>query len=287
VLSVQRTAGNHAVGWFLARKVKQSGTDARLLEKVGRLDFERNLELEMKVADGQHRAHVISYEILAHGVADSINECILTTDANWMNPVYNLIAAVFPGGSQESIRHLGTPLEPIAIRNYLRALSDCDAIRSLVANGKDATHPGLVTLVNDLISALNNSPDNLRPGDGPTNSSIGKALDLEPSHPNKYETLKKGTRIVDPATMLEEHYNVVPLTQDTEVLRVTLLNEWMVWQMLTATWSQNNELTLYSSGKQLQSSNYQGMVGPAMTKLNATHVAIQVPKTSDYFLFSP
>jgi hypothetical protein len=286
MLAMQRTAGNRAVGWFLARKVKQSGTNARLLEKADRLGFEKNLEDKMPVAPGQHRAHVISYDTLALGVMDSINKCITTADTDWMNAVYNLIAAVFPGGSHKSWRYPGTPLEQIATGNHLRAENHCRDIKTLLANGKDANHPDLVKLANDLISALNNSPDNLRTGDGPTNSSIGNALDLEPNTANPYETLKKGAQIVDPATMLEDTYKTVSLPQDTEVLRVTPLNEWMVWRMLTATWSQRNELKLYSSGKQLQSSNYTGMVGPAMTKLNATHVAIQVPNTNNFFLFT-
>jgi hypothetical protein len=276
---LQRVVGNRAAARVLARKVKL-GSNNRL-EKDGRFGFDDPLEKAMPVQDGQHRAHVIAYDTITRGVMDPINRAIEKKENAWLNAVYNLIGAVFPGGV-ESFRH--PHLSHLAKDYHTRARAACNDIDAALRGSPGA--PELSTSANNLIRALNNSPDNLRPGAAGTNSSIKEGLDLEPlKSPDDVQELLTGTVIVD-QLLSDAKFTTTKLKSDALVLRVEKLDEFMVWKMLTATWSERNELHLYSSGVKLQSSNYSNMKSGTMTNQHPTRLAIEVPGHSKiFFLF--
>lgn len=274
---LQRVVGNRAATRVLARKVKLVGNR---LERDDRMGFDKALELAMPVQDGQHRAHVIAYDTITRGVMDPINLCVRENDKKWLNAVFNLIRAVFPNEGT-STRH--PPLSPLANDYYQKALAAYKEIEDAL---KGPPAPALSEAANKLIYALNNSPDNLRPGAGGTNSSIKEGLDLEPLRsPDNVEVLSAGTAIVD-QRFPDGRFTTTNLPKETLVLRVNKLDESMVWQMLTFTWSERNELHLYSSGTKLQSSDYKNMKSGTMTNQHPTKVAIEVPGHARvFFLF--
>ena len=271
---------NHALSRrILARKVSWNG---KQLVKQDRLPFDSDLEKAMPVKSGEHRAHVIAYDTLTKGVMDPINECLAKKNLDALPYAFNMITAIYPGGDKQLFRHPANgDLLKIAQKNRKRAELAYAEIEAIL---KGTSTASLEAWTNELIGALNNSPDNLRPGADRTNSSIQQGLDLQPTG---VETLKKNTTIVDATKPFElAKWTQTALAADTVVLRVSVLDEWMVWQMLTTTWSNRNELYLYSSGAKLQSSDYADMTSKSMSKNNPTHLAIKVPGSGDFFLFA-
>lgn len=278
MLGLQHSVGNRLVSRrILARSVALQGG---LLVKAARLPFENDLEKAMPVQIGQHRAHVVAYDTLVKGVMDPINEYLSGADKTLMVYVSNLIEVIFPGQGASLKRHAhDATLLGISANNYKRAQHAYAQIDAILKGGTTAN---LDKWVNELIGALNNSPDNLRPGAGGTNSSIQQGLDLQPNGVSK---LKKGSDKIA-TNLVGKNYVATALPADMDVLRVQPLDELTVWQMLTATWSKSGELHLFSSGKKLQSSDYAGMKSSTMTNANPTPLAINIPGTSDYFLFT-
>lgn len=256
-----------------------------MLVKSGRLDFASDLQGAMGLQGGQHRAHVIPYAEITRAVIDPVNRARQTGDMSWLNAVWNLIMTLYPNGDTQR-RHTGpnaASLAAIAARYYEHALKAYHAIGQLVSSGH---WMGLDSQVNELIGALNCSPDNLRPGSGSTNSSIQEALDPQPRSFQPVEVLPAGTAVVVPSTMHGEQYLTTGLGHNATVLRITELDELMIWKLLTTTWTAVDAVHLFSSGARLQSSDYAGMRTGNMTNANPTHVAIRVPHKPHYFLFT-
>jgi hypothetical protein len=284
VPSLPRSSSNQLLSRrILARKGVKF--DGKKLSKDERLPFEYGLEQAMGVGDKQHRAHVISYDVLVRGVMDPINTCLAAGDTKSLPYVAHLINAVFPGGNTKLYRHTDAALAKIAFANHDRARAAYAKIETILSQKAG----DLAKEANELIGALNNSPDNLRVGAGDTNSSIQEALDLQPTGT---QVLKKGkdqevTALPDRAVDNTAKPKTAPVQADLTVLRVNQLDEWMVWELLTTTRSDKNALHLYSSGRKLQSSDYPGMKSATMKSDNPTHLSILVPGSSDvYFLFT-
>jgi hypothetical protein len=153
-----------------------------------------------------------------------------------------------------------------------------NAFRAVVSALGKQSGKGLQDAANDLINALNNSPDNLRPGAGGTNSSIQGGLDLT-QDPTKQNQLLKGTRIVN-----VDGQWIDTLKAPKNVIRVIDVHERVLITMLTQTFSgKKGELTAYSSGATLQSSDKPKMKSSTMSSANPTPIAIQHP--NGVFLF--
>lgn len=244
-----------------------------LLFKNGRLDFQYDLQQAMPVKSGQHRCHTIGYEIICNGVKDPINACLRAGKDVALGALDGLLEAVYPNGSKT---RLGTShnLQVVAQKYYKQAQTAIANISTAIATGS----PKVVDYANDLIDALNNSPDNLRPGDGSTNSSIQEALDLVPG---SVETLQADTLVcygkVDKKT--------IKLPDKLEVIRAgDALQEQQLETLLTKTYSESGQVWIFSSGKQLQSSDYINMTSATMTKTNPQHFAIKL-SNGVYLLF--
>ena len=254
---------------LVQRKVKYNPTKNELV-KSGRLEFSSELQNAMKLDSGQHRCHTISYETITSGVKDSVNCCLAAGNNLAIGKLQGLVNAVFPNGPTSKV-HSNNDLKNIAQRNYQKATN---AITNISRNLANSTV--VADNANELIGALNNSPDNLRPGAGNTNSSIQGALDLTPK---KTDILPVGTQIVDADD------NVVKTLQSSlTVLRVDNTHEKQVKTLLTETYSKNNKLEVYSSGKKLQSSDIAGMTAEKMSNKNPTNLAIDWGG-GKYFLF--
>ncbi len=257
-------------GQIVQRQVTYD-TKNKQLVKNGRLDFSKELQDAMKLSSGQHRCHTISYEIITNGVKDPINDCLAQGKDIALGALDGLVAAVFPNGATSGVYSTDSALVNIAKQNYTKAIA---AIQTI---SKNLTNPSVVAKnANILIDALNNSPDNLRPGAGDTNSSIQGGLDLSPTGTT---TLAAKTPIVDAkGTVIDSLKS--PLT----VITVNPLQQQQVKTLLTKTYSKSSQVAVYSSGKKLQSSDIPGMKTATMSKSNPTHLAINWG-SGQYFLF--
>ena len=261
----------------LQRKVKYDGNKG--LVKSKRLEFSSELQNAMELKKGQHRCHTISYEIITDNVKDPINESLNNKRDISLRALDGLVKAVFPNGSKSGVYPESKSLQDIASKNYNEANNAINNIANYINNiENNSSAPTMVVeSANKLIGALNNSPDNLRPGAGNTNSSIHGALDLTLKGENN--TLPSGTPIVD-AQGNQTRTIREPLT----VLRVEPLHEKQVKTLLTETYSKDNKLEVYSSGEKLQSSDIPGMNVDTMKTDNPTPLAIDWGE-GKYFLF--
>lgn len=242
------------------------------LEKNGRWEFAPAIQTALNLAPLQHRAHTISYEIIAHGVADTINEALNQGVVQCLEPLRGLIAAVFPRGPAAAPHNL----QALATEYHTRATTAVSNIIHLF-QAKDRDMDKILDEANKLMDALNNSPQNLRPGDASTNSSIGGALDL--TQDSTKGELPVDTRIVDVQGTPQE-----VLKQSRKVIRIIDLHEEQVKTLLTETYSKGGEIHLYSSGQTLQSSDNPSMTVGNMISKNQTPVAIQW-KPGEFYLF--
>src|SRR4051794_2786479 len=175
-VAVQGAAGG-ATGAVIQRSAVISGQQ---LAKGPRMDFANDLQQAMPVGNGQHRCHTIAYGTICAGVIDPINACLNAGRDVALGALDGLIRAVYPNGATAG-HHVGSvALAGIANQYHTAAVAAANAIANHIAALPQLNLQGIVTEANNLIHALNNSPDNLRVGNGSTNSSIQEGLDLEP-----------------------------------------------------------------------------------------------------------
>ncbi len=259
--TIQRTPDQEVV-----QRQVQADTVKSLLIKVGRFDFGSDLKNAMPVASGQHRCHTISYGIISNGVKDPINQALHGGDPAWVDKMLKgLLVSIFPYGGTSGVYASDGTLKGIAAKYHGIAAGAISNIASLLSKSS----PNLGQLENEantLISALNNSPDNLRPGLGSTNSSIQEALDLTK---DRDETLAIGTKITVDGT------NITAIKSPMDVIRINGLQEDQVRTLLTSTYSDSAQIHLFSSGTDIQSSDHpSSMTSGSMSKSNPTPIAI-------------
>ncbi|MGW5680145.1 hypothetical protein ACWEV4_34665, partial [Streptomyces sp. NPDC003860] len=234
--------------------------------------------------------HTISYEEICNSVIGPVNRYLQTGRTDQAGFLYGLVDAVFPHGATAG-SHAGTPnataLNNVASISHGQAVAQVRAIDSLISTA-GSTAAILQTRVDDLITALNSSPDNLREGNGSTNSSIGAALDVTQ---NGTVVLATGTKIIDQPLDRGSRgglkYTTQRLQQPMPVLRATELHNDQVWTLLTRTESTNGEVKIFSSGRELQSSNNVGQISATMNTNQPTPLAIRNPSgANEYLLFT-
>ena len=252
----------------MQRALAWNNTNNRMLKK-GRHSFATMVTKGMGLKSGQARCHVISYEIICAGVKDVINEVLAgNRSAKWAKAkLLGLVESVYPNGPTTK-RHSGNAtLQKAAAKYYKVAIATVGKIRIILSKSKLKLkdRDRLKILANMLIKALNNSPDNLRPGDSSTNSSIGGSLDLIQTGT---QFLPKGTKFTFDGVTFDT------LKKKKEVLNVDKTNAKSVKTLLTDTYSELGEIYVYSSGNKLQSSEKKGMKAGNMSTSNVTPLSI-------------
>jgi len=244
------------------------------LAKGPRMDFANDLQQAMPVGNGQHRCHTIAYGTICAGVIDPINACLNAGRDVALGALDGLIRAVYPNGATAG-HHVGSvALAGIANQYHTAAVAAANAIANHIAALPQLNLQGIVTEANNLIHALNNSPDNLRVGNGSTNSSIQEGLDLEPIGTSP---LPNGAVVVN-----EDRQQVNPQPPPgMTVIRVRREHEIQLHTLFTRTYSVGGMVHLFSSGRRLQSSSYNSMTSSTMTNHNATPVAVEYPVGSN------
>ena len=241
----------------------------KYLVKKGRHSFATLVQNGMGLKSNQARCHVISYETICAGVIDVINE-VLKGKGNifWAeSKLEGLLYAVYPNGGKTSKYSGNQDLDKAAKKYYKIAKTNIKKIILLLRMKKlnKKRRQEMRAYVNLLIKSLNNSPDNLRPGNSSTNSSIGSSLDLIQTGTRN---LKKGTRYT------YDGVNFKTLKKKKKVIKIDDTNAKSVKTLLTDTWSQSGELSVFSSGSQLQSSEKNNMKAGNMTTKNPTPLSI-------------
>ncbi|MEU3690617.1 hypothetical protein [Streptomyces narbonensis] len=315
LLALQRTAGNSAVVQLLDQAgrpqtqerhehgagcghrsteppvvQRKSVVSGLSLTKSGRHPFASDLQQAMGLTPLQARCHTISYETISEAVITAVNMCLAAGNSANLGYLHGTVDSVFPAGGSLPATHQNLPnsaaLQAICTREFTRAVNAVNSLDAMLAIPPTVLSLGPTNAqANELIQALNNSPGNLRPAASNTNSSIQGALDLTPLAGGP-QLLRRGSSIVDQNQTYDEYgYQQTRLTADRNVLRVAPTHEEQVWNLITRT--AVPEVHLFSSGTQLQSSDYPNMNTGTMTNANPTPVAIQVPGSNPpvYFLF--
>ena len=296
-LALQRTAGNQAVAAAvnpssrnLQRSVAWDSSSVRLT-KSGRFDFDPRIQQALLLGPQQARCHTVSYEEIVKNVIAPINACLAANPPRdvALGALDGLIRAVFPHPMPAGM-HVSNPPLNQQLLYQLSALFRAQAEQAVAdiallvrAVGSvpisPQTRPNLEAEANSLIKALNNSPANLRPGNTVTNSSIQGALDLTqdpnrasgPLPPNAVIVNAEGKRPRNPPPgpyifVLPAHERVVK----------TLLEE---------TYSgSGGELTAFSSGARLQSSDNVNQTSVSMNHTSPHPIAIPW-KNNTWFVF--
>lgn len=245
------------------------------LEKNSRYDFSYELKKEMPVASGQARCHTIGYDIICRGVMDLINACLAEHKDIALAAIFGMIEAIYPN-SGKGYAHQSDAIKEISEKNYKTALEAATQIDLLI---KVRSFDNRIrNAANELIQALNNSPENLRVGDSNTNSSIQEGLDVTPT--DKIEILPKNEWVYS-----TKDNKLEKLENDLPVIRAIPDHEKQVDSLIEKTWSKKGEVYVYTSGKSLQSSNHPNMKTSNMTDTSKTNFAIYRATKKHFLLF--
>jgi len=259
-------------GPVVQRQVDFDATSNQL-NKIGRFDFEHDLKTAMPVAHGQHRCHTISYGFIATGVKDPINQAIAGANPAWVDQMLEgMIKSIFPNGAASGVH--GGGLNVIAAKYHGIAMAAKVTIMGILGTAP-LNGVALAAAANELISALNNSPDNLRPGLGATNSSIQEALDFTQSGT---QVLPIGTQVTNDGSTF------ITLTAPQTIITIDGTQQAQVHTLLTETYGQAQEVHVFSSGTQVQSSDHATAMNSGNMS-NANPTPIGMPWGAGYRLF--
>ncbi|MFF9479456.1 DUF4157 domain-containing protein [Streptomyces sp. NPDC014733] len=289
-----RTAASGPVRRAVAAVQRKTAANGGRLVKAGRHDFSTALQNAMPVGPGQARCHTVSYETITAGVMEAVNKCLNGEDA--VGYLYGMVDAVYPQGGNllphQRTLPTATQMAAVCRSEFKAAETALEALKKLFpkkGSGSAAQAARADELANDLIEALNNSPANLRLGDGSTNSSIQSGLDLAPARTGAVKTLGPDALVVDQSQPMDATApRTTKLGKSLQVLLVEPDHEQQVWTLLTRTTSKAGQLHLFSSGPLLQSSDRKGMKTSTMNNKNPTPTAIRVPGSTPeaYFVFT-
>ncbi|MEO0561094.1 MAG: hypothetical protein AAF125_03200, partial [Chloroflexota bacterium] len=239
----------------------------------GKRSFSYAITKAMNLDKGQARAHTIAYGEILRRVIDPVNAA-LGAGSGVKGYLTGLLDAVYPNGPHAEA-HEGHPnhakLEKAATKYHRLALGLIAAIDTQVVSDSP-DHAQLADYMSQLVATLNNSPDNLRPGDSSTNSSIQDALDLTQDNA-KPDVLapNEGDR-VNMYNAKGEHIGII--YRPLKVIRVTDLHEKQLTALFSSTYAKETNLELRADGPRLQSSDFAKMTVDNMADLNEPQVAI-------------
>ncbi|WCT12482.1 DUF4157 domain-containing protein [Mucilaginibacter jinjuensis] len=248
------------------------------MAKGPRHPFLSDINKYLQIGSNEARCHYIPFGYIRLIVMNQINAGLSGTQgAVVMGDLEYLINAIFPNGraadNHKSDTNYGA-LTKIAHTLYDEAQNCKQQIGTIIDNSKNLGK--LAELGTNLIDALNNSPDNLRPGNSNTNSSISDSLDFPATHVAK-GILPKGTTIVD------KHYK--PSYNLTSNMEVLLPNEAATTIILNLIDSAHIgfEAVVYSSDYILQSSDHKMMKTATMSDKIKVPVALELD--TGWYLF--
>lgn len=269
---------NRAVANSVTQKKKNGlqGVAQRLLKhtnagfiKNGRLNgFSTNIEKELKSKQGvTSRNHTISYETITNGVKGPINDVLINSLSNAKCQFFleGLVKSVFPNGATTLLYSTNANLVNEVKEQHKNAGT---AIANIISELTNKNLSKVELHANELIKALNNSPDNLRVGNSSTNSSIGGSLDLSSgvsTNINKNEIIYYRDSSGD--------FKNKTANGGENIILITGMHGDQLRTLFTETYSQEG-FYAYSSGAQNQSSNIQGMKKGTMTSSNQTPIGV-------------
>jgi hypothetical protein len=237
------------------------------LVKVKREAFTSETQTQMGLNSGEARCHFIPYEQIVTAVMDPINDCIAN---GWndtaLGALDGLVNAIFPNGATAA-NHKTQPntlaLDALAAKYYALATAAVNTIENAI---KSKNASALEAAAKQLVTSLNNSPDNLRPGWSGTNSSIQSGLDFIQN--TAASTLPLAAIIVD----VNGKPTGTPLP--AKVIRVDAQHEKPLKTLLTTTYDKSGVVHAFSSGPSVQSSENKGQKSDTMDISNPTPIAI-------------
>ena len=243
----------------------------------GRANFHKDIETELKVIKGKtSRNHTISYETITNSVKGPINEVLNKNINTFTCKTYleGLMVSVFPGRNTSMVYTTNQKLKTLAATLYSAAQSNINAVIKELNNNSVLM---LVVYSNELINALNSSPDNLRVGFSNTNSSIGGALDFADSTTHR---IPKGKRVWYRDNTGGWRYE--SYTKNRDIIMITGLAAQQLIDLWTGAYSTEG-ISVYTDGKSLQSSNNKGQLKSNMTGHNPTPVGVMYG--TEYMIF--
>lgn len=224
----------------------------------------------MPVQSGQDRSHTISFEIIQRGVQDPINSALSGYgDAAWVGKMLTGLAKSVLRNS-DAARHVNSPKYKSLFNLAVKIKTKVVTLIKKIVNELGEPSPSTDTLTetaDDLIKQLNSSPDNLRPGDGSTNRSIGPYLDL--IQKGSTVTLPQGTLVAD-----KPNGTTRQLASPTEVILIDDADEQAIRTLLTSSYSELGAISLYTSEGDLQSSENAGQLVSNMKTKKKVNVAV-------------
>lgn len=240
------------------------------MAKGKREPFRSDVNKYLEIGDNEARCHYIPFGYIRSIVMNQINSGLAgLKPAVIMQNLGFLINAIFPYG-RTAEKHKAknfAQLDSIAKEVYDIAGSNVSAIGVLLSGSQDLDE--LATAGTDLINALNNSPDNLRPGNSNTNSSISDAIDFPSDHVKK-GILKKGEVIVDkdykPAYFLSNDKAVLIPNETATKIVLDLIDSAHI----------GFEAVAYSSDDLVQSSDHKGMKTATMSDTHKIPIALEL-----------
>jgi hypothetical protein len=248
------------------------------MEKGKRMPFRNDINKYLQIGNNEARCHYIPFGYIRSIVMNQINSGLAgLSGAEVMENLGYLISAIFPHGraAQNHTHDVNYgALDAIAQELYDEAENCRQSIGSLIDGSKSLGK--LATQGTNLINALNNSPDNLRPGNSNTNSSISDSMDFPATHVTK-GVLHTGTVIVD-----KDYKPSHKLTKDVEVLKPNESATKIVLDLIDSA-HMGFEVVAYSSNYILQSSDHTGMKTATMSDTLKIPIALEL--ATGWYLF--
>jgi Domain of unknown function (DUF4157) len=240
------------------------------MEKGKREPFRSDINKYVEIGTNEARCHYIPFGYIRSIVMNQINSGLAGFPTSGV--VENLgflLSAIFPSGPTAA-KHKAKnfhQLDAIARELYDTAVNSIKEIGNILNGSKDLDD--LADEGTTLINALNNSPDNLRPGNSNTNSSISDSMDFPSTHVQK-KTLIKGTVIVD-----KDYQPSYPLPNSIDVLVPNEEATKIVLDLIDSA-HMGFEVVVYSSDYRLQSSDHVGMKTGTMSDKVKIPVALEL-----------
>ncbi|MGM3226026.1 hypothetical protein [Dickeya zeae] len=263
--------------------IELNGTQLKKMSgATNRYAFDKKITDGMPVGYGQARCHTISYDTIANAIVDTINEIKQPTVNRMLD---GLLLAIFPLANPNNHIYTGIwsnnlELAKAAYENYTAAQVALAAIKALLSS-QPVDLQKVKQHANELLKALNNSPDNLRLGYQTTNASIGNAVDID-------------TKWIMPNTQLQNvkiHY-MENNTWKWEIVKnltctyISGIAGYQLGRLLSDTYSCKG-ISLYSNGNTLQTSNNQGQTSGVMGSLQQVVpiVVSSIYTANEYVIF--
>ncbi|WP_038906712.1 hypothetical protein [Dickeya oryzae] len=223
-----------------------------------RYAFDKNITDGMPVGLGQARCHTISYDTIANAIIDTINDIKQPAAGKMLD---GLLLAIFPLVDLQNSIYTGNwshnlQLATAAYNNYIAAQGAITAIKGLLSSWSVDLYQ-VKQHANELLKALNNSPDNLRVGNQTTNASIGSSVDIDSSMVTQKILSNVMMHWVEGGVWKELFYNSLKCNY------IEGTAGYQLGVLLAETYSRNG-VSLYSNGAILQTSSNVGQTTGVM-----------------------